>query len=60
MRRDADKDPTVNRDALRARLLVDQVNILLALILAFGSVELDYCWVNRIVMPSNKMTLGEV
>ena len=56
MRRDADKDPTVNRDALRARLLVDQVNILLALILAFGSVELDYCWVNRIVMPSNTMT----
>lgn len=35
MRRDADKDPTVNRDALRARLLVDQVNILLALLLAF-------------------------
>ncbi|CAL9212084.1 unnamed protein product [Musa hybrid cultivar] len=26
MRRDADKDPTVNRDALRARLLVDQVD----------------------------------
>ncbi|CAL9758722.1 unnamed protein product [Musa acuminata subsp. burmannicoides] len=26
MQRDADKDPTVNRDALRARLLVDQVD----------------------------------